>query len=785
MDQNPPRGRRGPPRTAPRDERGNIVPRKKRELKLATAAARGFGRDDTNIPANIDAPIEGLPPKRVDGKPNASYYAALLGWLNDAQARSIKDNGYGIRDFEATQKSILAEGKVNGFDPDAVVDNRPESVKLREVASMFLNGDFPMLEMRDEELAALDRLMIAAIDDIEKDIEATVKKHQGDYDSEERTRRLAARLQQGKAWRDRIAKVKRLKDLARNPIPKCLSHRENHIQRHAMSASRLLRYMLYTMRTNLSSQQATGGTASFIQISHHHRKMALGAYKAHHSYDITKDGFVKRAKRTTGLMFIVPPGHSKTTMVIAIIADALSENPYLKVLISHAKELNASDNLVYLTAFFQTDSPTGRRNHALYENLPPVKEATKFRMILQTDEQSRSPTVSANGATAKVGGVDADILWEDDVVDVAERDSETLRDSKKQAVNALGDRLRDSNTSFRYVSATAWHEDDANMARVKMIYDGKLDMHLVKMGCGGPSGVPQFAPLWPEMYPASYLRTKYEMDPLLYSATYMSNPRSEELQIVKKLRFYDPSTETHKEFLNGSINYLSVDPAATAREKSDKAGIIYAGLGDVSDGERSERRLRIYDARQITADPEGAKQFIYGFAFGHKVDYVAIEEVGFSGSMRVAINNELGIDCIPCPTMSKSKELRLKAVAPLLEDKRHSEAHGGAVVEFPGVRNQHGTLVCDPQFEWLARQFYRFGSIKDDHGLDAVNQLVAYLTRTGELQAGTGFVTDKVREAVLDGDPRIRAALAACEKPKHTDTVEMEDWKFMSSLSQN
>lgn len=782
----PPRGRRGPKRTAPRDAFDRVIPKNKR-LVTGDVIDAPFVRDESAIPDDIKSELPELPAIRVNGKWNVSYYSAMLGVIRKRlEVVMATGTEREAQNLKAFRDIIISEAAFNNIHQDSVVDNRPESVKIREARNELLDTTFDLLEKKDAEYAFIDRTMVAAMTDQQEVMESIVKKIGAEAAQNDREYMLAQRrLNAGKAWRDRIAMARRLKDLARNPIPKCFAHRERPIQQEAMKASHLIRYMLYTMRSNLSERQAVGGTDAIIEIVPHLYRMSLAKYLSVNNLQMTENGVEPRPQncRYSGLIEIIPPGHCKTTMAIAFYADRISRNPYRKLKIGHAKEKNASDNLVYLSSFFKTDNPTGRRNHALFENLPAVEESTQFRFNLRTAEKSRSPTISANGATAKVGGDDCSDIWFDDFVDVEERDSETLRESKKQNMNAWTQRLRGVNDTFHLSTATAWHEDDANMARVTAVKNKKLNIYVLKMACNGPSGrygVPPFAPLWPKQFPASFLRQEYEKDPLLYSATYMSNPRTEELQIVKKLRFFDPASETHKEFMGAAMCYLSVDPAATAREKSDKAGVIYAALGDVTDGDRTERRLRILDARQITADPEGAKQFIYGFAIGHKVDYVAIEQVGFSGSMITSINNELGIDCIPCPTMSKSKELRLKAVAALLENKKHSDAHGGAVVEFPGVRNQHGTIVCDPQFEWLERQFYRFGSIKDDHGLDAVNQLVAYLTRTGELQAGTGFVTDRVREKEAQGDIRILSFLKQAKNTGRKRSEYEEESEFFA-----
>ena len=795
-----PRGKRGPPRSAPRDANGRIIPKNRRAAHEAAVNGKSHGIDDSNLPEDMPAPIPDLPPKRVGGLPNARYYAAAFAYLNDQNMRMLASGEGGVPNYKTALEGILKEAEFNGIDKDSVVDNRPVEVKLRELADRFVDmtvdqQDENLLETQDGLLSTLDKLMLDTIKDANEHCEAMVMKMTHEQASRERDYRLAQkRLRAGKVWRDRIEMVRRLKDLARNPVPHCMKQKvTTELKQHSMQASHLLRYMLYTMRTNLSEKQAAGGAASLLRFAKHHVKMAVRLYMGANSLDVTHEGFRERHNKYYSVIMIVPPGHGKTTMATGFFANRMSRNPYRKLKIGHAIEDKSCDNVTYVSSFFKPDNPTGRRNLALHEHIPRVVESSNYHLVFDTQERSRSANITGDGATAKVGGDDVDDIWFDDFVDEEERHSELLRTRKKNKLKAWMHRKRDPKTSLDLTTATAWHEDDANMSRVKASREGK-DPHtyVIRMYCGGP---PTFDPLWPEMYGGSHLRKEYASDPFLYSAAYQSNPRSQELQLIKKLRFYDNASDTHREFLSGATYYVSVDPAATNREKSDKAGVIYAALGDVTgvvthpDGREeltSERRLRILSAHQITADIDGAKQYIYAHSYGHRVDFVAIEEVGFSGSLRVQISNELGIDCIPCPTHSKSKEMRLKAVSALIED-RHVERGGGAVVEFPGVRNENGTIKCDPEYDWLRDQFYRFGATKNDHCLDAVTQLVAYLTRTGELQAGTGFVTDKVRAAtgVVDGDPRIAKWLDEVmqKDSKKRESVEIEDWNFMATLN--
>ena len=67
-----------------------------------------------------------------------------------------------------------------------------------------------------------------------------------------------------------------------------------------------------------------------------------------------------------------------------------------------------------------------------------------------------------------------------------------------------------------------------------------------------------------------------------------------------------------------------------------------------------------------------------------------------------------------------------------------------AVLEFPGVWNEEGKLVCHPDYRWLVDQFLKFGTIKADHCVDAITQLLPSL----DLRPGSGPDASERREVV-------------------------------------
>jgi hypothetical protein len=83
-------------------------------------------------------------------------------------------------------------------------------------------------------------------------------------------------------------------------------------------------------------------------------------------------------------------------------------------------------------------------------------------------------------------------------------------------------------------------------------------------------------------------------------------------------------------------------------------------------------------------------------------------------------------------------------VSPMLEDAFRDQGLPGAVVEFPGIRAEDGTLVIDPKFSWAERQIIDFGAVDGDHIVDAMTQLLKHLQ--SEVPAGGGEVSEFIRQ---------------------------------------
>lgn len=737
-------------------------------------------------------PIQRIPPEQYKNNLpkkaevlDARYFADLLAEVRKHHTTAIRKGKGGVKSYEKTVQGILAEASLRGIKPESVLDNRDIIDKALAFVDRLEELEEPLSGF-DEEFNALVKAFDLSDGLCVSYLQTEQAKEDDKYRKIERLRKKAERL--GKVWRDRIAKIMLLRERVRTPVPPNTPYTMIPLVKEGTAAGQVLRHMLYVMRSNLSDRQAMGGAKALIDIQYHHAKMAVEHWMAR-NHRVPRAGMEELWERVPGdrlegEIIVLPPGSGKTTFALGAISQEINQNHNLKVLIGHAQEDQAKTNLIYLSKFYDPKDAMGRRNIALY-NVPELQTVSATRFRLKTKATSRQPTARAHGMTARISGSDADFIWFDDPVDVSEREQPEERRRKSQVMTGTWmARLRGTKT-FHLTTTTLWHEDDANMRRIKMARAGKLMIQVTIMRCGGPETHPKFKSIWPEVLPPSKLKQMWLQDPAMYAAAYMANPLPEESQIIRKIRFYDPKSDTHAGFLKAATCYLSVDPAATARAKSNRAGVLYAALNNVTDGKVTEKRLRILTADRLLATQSQIIEHIAGFSFSNRVDFCIVEMVNAFLGIGEQLANQFGIEAIPVHPGLRSKEIRLRGVAPLLEDSRPSTESSGAVVEFPGMRMEDGTVGPDPYYQWFYDQVLRFGVQGSDDALDALTQMVAYLQRTGELNAGSGFVTEAVQRTVATGDNRIKRLLdqyAGREKPNN---VEQEDADFAAQMTWN
>lgn len=746
---------------------------------------RGRGRPRKN--PVVAAPVVGGVEKSGPTKDRA-YFAKVMSDLNEANRASIESGSGGIQNYKASLEGVMFEAKLNGVDPQAILDGRSEHEVARAAIHDFAVNAESILEKAEPVLKAIDALMDLA-DDLSGEF---VMKETLKIKSKEQISAL------GKRMRGLVELVRRLRYRATTPHPKIKTPKK--YERQIYEAAWMWRYAAYVMRTNLSDRQQKGGVDALLTLKWHHLNMSWAIFKAKTGQRVRLDKetgkhWYENLQPSKGAIIIRAPGMGKTTGALAFCALELSRNNYLKLLTGHAIEDMAKSNLTYLSSFFSDDNPMGRRNIALYPGIA-LKSRNTSEFKLKTNDRSKAPTGRAFGANAELSGGDADLYWGDDMVAQAEREQPEERRRKYETIEFRWKaRLRDANTAFHLTTCTIWHDEDANARVLQKIRAGKMNVMYDIVPCGGPEKGPLrgvFESIWPELYPSSFLRERWEADPALYACAYMCDPRPMGMRIIRKLRYYDPAAPEHAEFMRAAQRHLTVDPAATKNKSSDKAALLDVAVGDVI-GEarlptgvterRSERRARIVAASEILTTIPELKGRIANHCLATRTDYVHVETQDMnSHALKGMFDEEFGVQMVPHPTGPKSKETRLRAVGVMIDDTRPTPDFGGAVVEFPGKWNENlKRMEPDPGYFWLYEQFLNFGNTKSDHAVDALTQLLSWLARMGELVAGAGWVSQAVRSvAVSRGDPAVAAMVAGYERgPEKPRNVELADLEFM------
>jgi len=723
----------------------------------------------TSTPAalpSIESMIAALPPKMVRGLPNPDHYRQKLELVN--QIALIRMGEWGEKGelpggYKQLIDGILAEVKLAGIDPKVLQDARSEGDKALDLLRQIRDLPLSIWEALDEEIDAVEKSMDAAdrlcVEEITDQVTADRPPPEDPDGPKARFRRM-------------LARVRRLRERARKELPRG-GDVTSEEWRAGVRAAHTLRFMVYVGRSAMEMGERGARTETrrsadaVYQIARIHARMAVAVWQAENGVDCRFGKVEYGVIPYTGCILMCPPGHSKSSFGRAWLAKSIALDPYTQALMNHAVSDEAETNMQHVSACFKgrghkEDNPDGRRCLSLFPSLrlaPTDNNANSMRLKL--DRRIKAPTLRAFGVKGAISGADSTRQWWDDPVDQKEVDQETERRRTFDRLNGTWlTRLRGQRT-FLLITATAWHNDDAVMRFIQLARDEKAYFRVLRLGCGGPKTTPAFRPLWPEAYPAAELRRRYAAmnNARLWSAAYMANPIADENRIIKSLKFYDPNEPNHRRFVAGAIKRLSVDPSATGKVGGDKAGLIYTADGDYiteeQAGERttdvtSIRKVRVLAAREIHATQTELSDGVAEFCRSAPVDYVHYEAHSWAGAFADDFENRYGVDVIRHNPSSKSKDARLRAVGPLIENE--NEAHGfGAVVEFPGVPvfNDKGEFVRvgpDPALRWLYEQILDFGVCAHDHALDGLTQVLNFLAP--DLRAGAGAATQRVVAAV-------------------------------------
>ena len=740
---------------------------------------------DTNT---VDAVIQEMSGKNVSEMTPIEKYRELSTLimnmsLETAMGKADYPVGFKPKDLTAVLESYA---KAWNIDPKKAMDMRTEADKISDACEMILKDsgriweiEHPVLlgivdgmqkiEQHAEDYARrlkgsgtrADTLMSAA--DL---LEVDPTQSQGEPPNPKVIREAARR------WANRLRKVMHLADRARNPSENGMSRD----QRVISESTHLLRFQLYVGRPDIES-------ALVYQFSHIHIRAAMRIWMARNRCAIVpgvgivlpgeKDNMGRKflGERYLGTLIMMPPRHGKTDMVIHDIVLSIDLQPRIQMAVIHDKESEASKVLRAAQNCFDPKTSQGRRNLRLF----PDRVLTDYDNNMTTlrvynDDPPRNPNLMAASVWVSGQGNNLDRLYGDDLVPQSDMTEDNTREQRK---------IRFSGTWMTRLQGKEWdvvltgyprHNQDlmweyytqAQLADETGGAEG-MKMMALRLPVGGPKSNPPFHAIWPEMYPPSELRAKYNQlnDASLWAANYMCSPITSDQRIVERLRLYDPDSDDIKQFLKTATYHLSVDPAAKGDGTGDKAGVVVGAVGSLVDVDFENGReiiteetvMLIVYADEFYATQTQLTEHMLAMTGKYPIDTAHIEQVtGLGSAMAEALETHYGISRVVLHgTANKGKAARLRAVAPMLE---HADPSIPAKVLFMGKRpndadgnpDPDGTLMIHPSMKRIHDYIVNFAVMSGYHSLDAATQLIKQMVQQGDLTVHEGGFTRELKK---------------------------------------
>lgn len=745
--------------------------------------------DDMQADWVLALELPDIPPSKIGGKINPEHYRVRLAHINLVAEAAVKRGGSIPFNVESLTKMIEREASMAGLDATSISDARSEGDKIIAAVNRLLDeGDKDTIfEQTDDDIDLL-------IKEMERVVEGPDMCLHLIQDTQYTSEIIAEKKTRGKKWLNRLQRVRRLRDLARYPIPPDVNvdKKISPALYAAWEASHILRYMLYVGRSSTINRKTDRGFQSHIyRFGRHHARFAVDTWEARTGTLFENHQILIGGRQPyKGVILIAPPGHGKSEFASHYLALEINLRPNTQALYIHAIADKAQEQKAHVARLFTRESSAGRRNTSIWNHQLDKTDNNKTKMRLKLAERSKSPTVTSTGIMSAQLGADTNIQILDDIVPQSDVDQPTERDRRFKILSGtFGTRQRGQDT-FRVVIGTFWHHDDA-LSRLWKIGDTS-DLYVRSMSkTGGPNTSPPFKPLWPEVFPAQELRRRFdEMNHniSLWSANYMGNPITEEARLIKTLAYYDPDSMDHMDFMAGAQCYVTVDPTATNKEKADKAGLVYVAVGEVQtdyakDGTVTTgfmTKARIVDYKEIHVNQVELADTVAQYSMARPVHQVHVETRSGYHATADILQNKYGIEAVRHDPGPKNKEQRLKACAGIVDN---SLAGLQALVEFPGVPHTDGKLGPDEKHKPFYNQFLDFGYAPDDHCVDAVTQLLNYLLRSGILVAG-GSATVSVGRFPEQRNPRMSEELDQYLNPRPEGDKAHEDWSWFAQRSE-
>lgn len=408
-------------------------------------------------------------------------------------------------------------------------------------------------------------------------------------------------------------------------------------------------------------------------------------------------------KQRTGVISI-PPGHGKTTLLIAYAAWCIGNNPNIRIIIAtHTLTYSESivdqiGDIVSLPQFidiFGDIVPKGR----------DAKWTRGNKTVIRDDFRLKDPTLIAVGVGSSTIGLRCDLILGDDLV---------------TQPNSMTDVMRKHISEWYYGSLEKRLDPDG-IIRVfgARFYSGDLYKEIVNKGAQQVilEATPD-KPLWPEMFDAELLRTYEENDYATFQAQYRQNPIDMSTNFLR-----ESWLDYYLELPDNLRYYVGVDPCAKDTLGTDFISIAIIGFdangtGYIIDIIKGQGGLHD-QADMVERVGEQYNPIIIGIETNNSQGWL-IEELE-----KRALESGTGLRFRPIQTQLP-KEIRFMAMSNYFRNRK---------ILLPGSFEM-GFLKHHPRMEEFVRQWRAFPSPQmHDDMLDSVDHCLSTALGVGVLPA--------------------------------------------------
>jgi hypothetical protein len=697
------------------------------------------------------------PLKTKDGAYNPEhfrdYYRIYVQEPSDRAVLRGEDLPKGLT-LEGLMKRFEHYCRLYGFDAKDIIAERDLGDKMADAAMRILDCPDALLEQFEDIILGLHEQAKIAHDHCTDKIIALAKGHPIEENPPSIARswgkKIDAEGEKGlgklSRWLNLLEKLIEVRQWARGDLDEDAF--DNPFEFWGLQAARVLIYQVYVHRsTQVKAPKRTSD--KFIRPQKFHACMAVRYWQLKHRVKVEPKMLcnelpllsmaIQPDTEHPGLLaFKVPPGHGKTDLSKATVGLDIADNINIQGMWVHHTDKMAEKEVASIRDILSDATDNGRRYRALFPHIitdPRYKAAGRFRVI--RSESVKEDTWQAAGMGSSKLGADIISFRFDDFVPQSDAEQPTERKRRSEILGGTFlTRARGTDVDIIF-TGYSWHQDDALESLCRKIKSGQIKGIVSEQRCGGPKD--KFWSLWPDVYPPEELAQRYEyLGPRIYAANYMQDPAPEASRIVGGLSLFNVESEGHKGFLESCERFLSIDPSAMVSSNSDETGWIYAGLGQdrvtyKKDGSIVTEMvdwIRVISAKQFKATTEQIGEAIIGFS--EQQDYIdccVIEHAANYGEpirqyLEQHPNDAIG-EVVMLSTGNRNKENRLRSVAPMIDA---TQQGWEPVVQFPGVLDDNGDIVPHPDFKWLYDQIIGFGSTNKDHCVDALTQLLRYLS---------------------------------------------------------